>query len=138
MMSEIIKRLKRIRYYLRWRLFSDIKYGDGIWGRIYAKIAKRYNPMKPRFWQRVKPPRVQLPEGYSKIVPLAYDTGDGWWLHWGALYDGKDKNAYDVMFPEPLCDVVEEHSKSDYTIDWPFILPYATHKDLVKIGFYYV
>mgnify|MGYP000944915151 FL=1 len=133
------KKIRRFWFYIRYRLFYDIKYGEGKWGRFYCTIANKYNPLKPGFWRRNKPPKIDMPDGYKKIVPLAYHTGDGWWLHWGALYDGDDSNIWDDMYPEPLCDVTDINDKNDYTIEeWPFFLPCASSADLAKAGFYEV
>lgn len=133
------KKLKRIWVNIRYRLLSDIRYGDGIFGKVYESISKHYNPVKPWYWRKVKAPLVDLPTGYGKIVPLAYSTGDSWDLHWGALYEGEDRNIYDAIFPEPLCDLAGIDEKADYSIyEWPFFIPYASSKNLEKAGFYLV
>ena len=133
------KKLKRFWFNIRYRLLFDIQHGEGKFGVFYAAIGRRFNPVKPWYWRNVKPPMVELSGDYNRIVPLAYHTGDGWWLHWGAIYDGDGKTFYDKIFPEPLCDVVGINNKNDYSIDeWPFFIPYATSEDLVKAGFYYV
>lgn len=134
-----MEKLRRLWFQIRYRLFFDIRYGEGKWGVFYCKIASRWNPLKPGFWKRNQPPQVELPAEYKKIVPMAYHTGDGWWLHWGALYDGDDSNVWDMMYPEPLCDVTGMHSENDYTIEeWPYFLPCASSGDLKKAGFYNV
>lgn len=134
-----MKRAKRFWYWIRYRLIFDIRYGEGYWGVFYCKIASRFNPMRPFYWKRNQPPAVDLPDGYIEIVPLAHHTGDGWWLHWGTLYDGDDSDIYDRLFPEPLCDVTDISDRNDYTIEeWPFILPCASSDDLKKAGFYEV
>lgn len=137
--TAIIGQMKRKWSYIKYRLFNDMRYGEGKWGQFYATIAKRFNPLKPLYWRRMRPPQVELPKEYKKIVPLAYNTGDGWWLHWGALYDGDDSNVWDEMYPESLYDVTAISDRNDYTIEeWPFFIPYATTENLKRAGFYHV
>lgn len=132
-------KIKQTWFKIRYRFFFDIRYGDGKWGQFYAAIGRRINPLRLGFWRRNQPPKVQLPAEYKKIVPMAYDTGDGWWLHWGALYDGDDSNVWDTMYPEPLFDVTSVSDRNDYTIEeWPFFIPWASSENLKKAGFYIV
>jgi len=134
-----MKKLRRFYFYIKYRLVFDIRYGEGKWGIIYEKIGNRFNPIKPGFWRRNKPPKIDLPKEYKKIVPIAYYTGEGWDLHWGALYDGNDSNVWDEMYPEPLCDITGFENHTDYSIyEWPFLIPYATGERLEKAGFYLV
>lgn len=130
------KKLRRLWFYIRYRLLFDIRYGEGRFGEVYVAIGKHFNPIKPWFWQKTKPPQIdfELADDQGKIVPCAYWTGDGWDLHWGVMCHDKVSG---YSFPEALSD--EDPSLEnfdDYQIyEWPFFLPYATSKDLEKAGF---
>ena len=55
-------------------------------------------------------------EEEGSMQPAAYDTGDGWWLHW-------------------YCDVCGVPDADTADISWPMRKDWATGDDLKRLGF---
>lgn len=124
---KITGRIKRLWFFLRYRIPSDIRHGEGVFAEPYTRIARICNPAKPWFWRRNKPPAVELADEYIKVVATAYWTGEGWELSWSALH--KDGST------DWLGDLFNERDDEFIIFDWPFFLSRGSSKNLSRIGF---
>ena len=125
-----MKLVKRMLFNIRYRLWTDIKRGNGRVGAFYFALSKWVHPRKPFYWRRNTHPLVDLPSDYVDFIPLAHWTGEGWFLHWGAVdEDGFSESLDDALF-------VQGQRNLEYHIEeWPYYLPVASTSDLERVGF---
>lgn len=80
---------------------------ESIWRLL--KVKRGWSPGRP-------PDRCPDCDAEGSMAPAAYDTGDGWWLHW-------------------YCDECGTPDGNTVDIDWPMRKDWATGEDLRRLGF---